>query len=105
MAASGSPKPAADRARDRSADFDISNPEGRTARMTAVTAGTLLVLFLPFLLSLAGQAGTPKVLCFVTSLLAMLLSVREFGAVLPWCIGMAIAVISVRERFRQRRSV
>ena len=68
--------------------------------MTALTAGTLLVLFLPFLLSLAGQAGTPKVLCFVTSLLAMLLSVREFGAVLPWCIGMAIAVISVRERIR-----
>ena len=51
--------------------------------MTALTAGTLLVLFLPFLLSLAGQAGTPKVLCFVTSLLATLLSVREFGAVLP----------------------
>ena len=73
--------------------------------MTALTAGTLLVLFLPFLLALAGQAGTPKVLCFLTSLLAMLLSVREFGAVLPWCIGMAIAVISVRERFRQRRSV
>jgi hypothetical protein len=72
--------------------------------MTAMTAGTLLVLFLPFLLSLAGQAGTPKVLCFVTSLLATLLSVREFGAVLPWCLGMAIAVISVREKFRQRRS-
>jgi nicotinamide riboside transporter PnuC len=104
MAVSGSPKPAADRARDRSADFDISNLESRTARMTALTAGTLLVLFLPFLLSLAGQAGTSKVLCFVTSLLAMLLSVREFGAVLPWCLGMAIAVISVREKFRQRRS-
>jgi hypothetical protein len=72
--------------------------------MTAMTAGTLLVLFLPFLLSLAGQAGTPRVLCFVTSVLAMLLSVREFGAVLPWCIGMAIAVISVRERFCRRGS-
>jgi hypothetical protein len=53
--------------------------------MTALTAGTLLVLFLPFLLSLAGQAGTPMVLCFVTSMLAMLLSVGEFGAVLLWC--------------------
>jgi len=58
-----------------------------------MTAGTLLLLFLPFLVSLAGQPATPKVLCLVSSILAMLLSVREFGAVLPWCLGMAIAVI------------
>jgi hypothetical protein len=70
--------------------------------MTTLSAGTLLLLLLPFLLSLAGQAGTPKLLCFVTSLLATLLSVRQFGAVLPWCLGMAIAGISVREKFRQR---
>jgi len=30
--------------------------------MAAMTAGTLLILFLPFLLSLAGKAGTPMVL-------------------------------------------
>jgi hypothetical protein len=72
--------------------------------MITLSAGTLLVLSLPFLLSLAGQAGMPKLLCFVSSLLAVLLSVREFGAVLPWCIGMAIAGISLRERFRRRRS-
>jgi hypothetical protein len=73
--------------------------------MITLSAGTLLVLSLPFLLSLAGQAGTPKLLCFVSSLLAVLLNVREFGAVLPWCIGMAIAGVSLREKFRRRRSV
>jgi len=31
--------------------------------MTALTAATLLILFLPFLLPLAGKAGTPMVLC------------------------------------------
>jgi hypothetical protein len=70
--------------------------------MTTLTAGMLLAVFLPFLLSLAGQAGMPKMLCFVASVLAMLLSVEPYGAVLPWCIGMAIAAISVRERLQRR---
>jgi hypothetical protein len=73
--------------------------------MTAVAAGTLLILFLPFLLSLAVQAAMPKVLCLVTSILALLLSVDKYAALLPWSIGMAIAVISVRERFCLRRPV
>jgi hypothetical protein len=73
--------------------------------MTAMSAGTLLVLFLPFLLSLMGQAGTPKVLCGVAGILALLLSVEPYRAILPWCVGMTIAVISVRERFRGRRPV
>ena len=41
----------------------------------------------------------PKMLCLVASLLALLLSVEKYAAVLPWCIGMAIAVVSVRARF------
>jgi hypothetical protein len=49
-----------------------------------VTAGTFLILLLPFLLSLAGKAGTPRVLCLVTSILALLLSVEPFG---PACHG------------------
>ncbi|SHL72674.1 hypothetical protein SAMN05444159_6657 [Bradyrhizobium lablabi] len=73
--------------------------------MTAVAAGTLLVLFLPFGLALAGQATMPKMLCLVVSVLALLLSVEKYAAVLPWCIGMAIAVISLRARFCQRRPV
>jgi hypothetical protein len=73
--------------------------------MTVVTAGTLLLLFLPFLLSLAGQAGQPKVLCLVSSLLALLLSLDPYRATLPWAVGMAIAVISVRERLRLRQPV
>jgi hypothetical protein len=73
--------------------------------MTAVTAGMLLVLLLPFLLALAGQGGMPKMLCLVASVLALLLSVEPYAAVLPWTIGMAIAVISVRERMCQRRMV
>ena len=73
--------------------------------MIAIPAGTLLVLLLPFLLSLAGQAGQPKMLCLVTSLLTLLLSFDPYRAALPWAVGMAISVISVRESFRQRRPV
>jgi hypothetical protein len=73
--------------------------------MTAATAGTLLVLFLPFLLSLAGQSGMAKMLCLMTSVLGLLLSVEEYGAVLPWVLGMLIAIVSVWERIRQRRMV
>ena len=72
--------------------------------MTVMTAGTLLLLLLPFLLSLAWQAGQPKMLCLVTSLLALLLSFDPYRATLPWALGMAIAVISVRESFYQRRA-
>lgn len=64
---------------------------------------TLLVLFLPFLLSLVGQGGMAKLLSLITSILALLLSVRPYGAVLPWITGLAIAVMSVWERIRQRR--
>ena len=65
-----------------------------------MTAGLVLLLFLPFLLSLFGKAQMPRVLCFVASGLAALLSVQPWSAVLPWALGMAIAVISVRERIR-----
>lgn len=54
--------------------------------MTATAAGTFLILFLPFLLSLAGRATMPKMLCLVASLHALLLIVRPYGAVLPWVI-------------------
>ena len=78
----------------------------KLTHMTAVTAGTLLILFLPFLLSLAGKAGRPKVLCLVTSVMALLLSVEPYPyrAVLSWGVGMAIAIISIRERIEQRRA-
>ncbi|MBR1148014.1 hypothetical protein [Bradyrhizobium sp. AUGA SZCCT0431] len=71
--------------------------------MADVTLGTLFILFLPFLLSLFGQGGMAKMLTLVTSILALLLSVKEYGAVLPWITGMAIALISVWERIRRRR--
>jgi hypothetical protein len=73
--------------------------------MTATAAGTLLILFLPFLLSLAGRATMPKMLCLVASLLALLLSVKPYGAVIPWVIGMIIAAVAVFERFRRCRAV
>jgi hypothetical protein len=69
-----------------------------------MTAVALLVLFLPFLLSLFGQGAVAKMLCLVTSILALLLSVEPYGAVLPWVVGALIAGISVRERIRQRRA-
>jgi hypothetical protein len=60
----------------------------------------LLLFFLPFLLSLLGKAPMPWLLCFVTSLLSMVMSVQPGAAVLPWGLGMIIAVVSVRERIR-----
>ena len=65
-----------------------------------MSAGSLLFFFLPFLLSLVGRAPMPWLLCFVTSLLSILLSVQPGGAVLPWGVGMLIAAVSVRERIR-----
>ncbi|QWG25444.1 hypothetical protein KMZ93_11490 [Bradyrhizobium sediminis] len=72
--------------------------------MATLTMAKLLVLLLPSLLSLAGQGAMPKVLCLVSSILALLLSVEPFGAVLPWVVGMAIAVLSVRERIHRLRA-
>jgi hypothetical protein len=77
---------------------------GEIAHMTAAPAAMLLIMFLPFLVSLAGQC-TPKMLCLLLSTMALLLSVEPYRAQLPWCLGMAIAVISVREKFRQRGPV
>jgi hypothetical protein len=71
--------------------------------MADVSPATFLILFLPFLLSLFGQGGMAKMLTLLTSILALLLSVREYGAVLPWVTGMAIALVSLWERIRQRR--
>ena len=72
--------------------------------MAHVTIGMLLVLFLPFVLSLAGKAGIPKLLCLWASILALLFSVEPLGAVLPWFIGMVMSVISVWERIHQPRT-
>ena len=69
-----------------------------------MTAVALFVLFLPFLLSLFGQGAVAKMLCLVTSILAVLLSVEPYGAVLPRVLGALIAGISVWERIRQRRT-
>jgi len=62
--------------------------------------GWLLLFFLPFLLALLGSASMPRVLCFVTGLLAILLSVQPGCAILAWGLGMVIALVSVRERIR-----
>ncbi|SDN15491.1 hypothetical protein [Afipia sp. GAS231] len=70
-----------------------------------MTVVALFVLFLPFLFSLFGQSAVAKMLCLVTSILAMLLSVEPYGAVLPWSFGALIAAVSVWERIRQRRTV
>jgi hypothetical protein len=70
--------------------------------MAGITASTLFILFLPFLLSLFGQGGMSKLLTLYTSILAVLLRVDVIGAELPWIIGMMIAAVSVWERFRQR---
>ena len=70
--------------------------------MSDVTTGTLLITFLPFLSSLLGQSAQAKVLCLVSSILGLLLSVEEYGAVMPWVLGMIVAAASVWERIRHR---
>lgn len=73
--------------------------------MADVTLAALFILFLPFLLALAGQGGMAKLFTLVTSILGLLLSVREYGAVLRWITGMIVALASVWERIRQHRMV
>ena len=72
--------------------------------MADASLTTLFILFLPFLISLCGQGGMAKMITLITSILALLLSVQEYGAVLPWVIGMVIASVSVWERIQQRRT-
>ena len=70
--------------------------------MSAATIGTLLVIFLPFLLSLFGQSAQARMLCLIFSILGLLLSVEEYGAVMPWALGMIVAAVSLWERIRLR---
>jgi hypothetical protein len=65
-----------------------------------VAAGTLLLLFLPFLLSLLGRGA--RVFCLAASVFALLMSVEPYGAVMPWVFGMIMAAVTVWERVRQR---
>ena len=70
--------------------------------MSNVTIGVLLIIFLPFLVSLFGHGSVAKTVALVASMLALLLSVEEYGAVFPWVLGMIVAAVSVWERFRHR---
>ena len=67
--------------------------------MIATTSAWLVLIFLPFLLALAGRAPMPKMLCLVTSLLTLLASVEPGQAVIPWGIGMVLALVSLWARF------
>jgi hypothetical protein len=64
-----------------------------------MTTAAYLFLCLPLALSLAARGAMPKLLCFLSSLFAILLSVEPGGAVLPWGFGMIIATIALIERF------
>ena len=70
--------------------------------MSTVTIGVLLITFLPFLLSLFGHGSVAKTVALVASIMALLLSVEEYGAVFPWVLGMIVATVSVWERIRHR---
>ena len=66
-----------------------------------MTAAFYLLLCLPLFLSLAARGVMPKLLCLLTSLFAILLSVEPGGAVLPWATGMTIATVALIKRFRR----
>ena len=63
--------------------------------ISTTTAGWILLLSLPFLLSLLGKAAMPKMLCLVASLMAALVALKFYAAVVPWAAGMAIAAVSL----------
>ena len=75
---------------------------GAAALLTAVAAATLLLSFLPFLLSLAGQGARATQLCLITSTLTLLLSAEPRQVGMVWIAGMVIALVSVWERIRRR---
>ena len=105
MAASESSKAATVRVRDRSisAASDAKAETRNLFPMSTVTTGALLIIFLPFLLSLFGQGSQAKMLCLTSSILGLLLSVEQYGAVMPWVLGMIVATVSLWERIRLRR--
>ena len=70
--------------------------------MSAFAAGMILLLFLPFLLSLLGKAAMPKMLCLVASLVAAMLAVKFYLAVVPWIAGMTIVATSAWAGCRRR---
>ena len=64
----------------------------------------MFVLFLPFLLSLAGQGAMAKMLCLVASILALPPNVEEYWAVLPWGTGTLMAPYRCRIEFARSPS-
>jgi hypothetical protein len=78
---------------------------GGAVSLTAITAATLLLSFLPFLLSLVGQGSKASMLCLITSTFTLLLSHEPDRAGLAWIAGMALALVSIWERIRQRYPV
>ncbi len=73
--------------------------------MADISTAILLLLFLPFLLSLAGQGFMARFICLLTSVLTLLVVAEPDRAVLPWGVGMTVALVSVWERIRQRYPV
>jgi hypothetical protein len=70
--------------------------------MAEIFSGMHLIVWLPFLLSLAAWCGAPKMLCLIARIVVLALSV-ENAAVLDWTIGTAVAGLPVRERIQQCR--
>jgi len=58
---------------------------------------------LPAVSAVAGRPELNGEDALQSGILGMLLSVKEYGAVMPWLLGMVIAIASVRERIRHRR--
>lgn len=65
-----------------------------------MTVSIILIAAFPFLLSLLSRASVAITTCLVTSLLTLLLSVDPGRASLAWSLGMLLAAVAVRERFR-----
>ena len=81
---------------------------GAAVSLTAIAAATLLLSFLPFLLSLAGQGSKGSkatMLCLITSTFTLLLSHEPDRAGFAWIAGMAVALVSIWERIRRRYPV
>jgi hypothetical protein len=64
--------------------------------------GTLFAaMFAPFLLSLLSANVKAMLLTLSCSVLTVLLSTEDYWSVIPWTIGMLIAVIAIYNRFAE----
>jgi hypothetical protein len=68
--------------------------------LSTLPLSLVAIAALPYLLSLASNASQAIALCLMTSMFTVLLSNDFERAGLAWFVGMLIAAVAVREKYR-----